>query len=138
MNGLILCAYDGSDAAAKAFDYALTWAKAFNGHLHVLAVVQPPEPAEDVETEALLESGQERFTKGFDALRQRALQAGVKAAFDVAVGHPAEQILYHADRFGASHIVMGHRGKNTFTRWLMGSVTKRVVSYSNCTVTVVR
>ena len=28
--------------------------------------------------------------------------------------------------------------KNTFTRWLMGSVSEQVVFYANCTVTVVR
>jgi len=138
MSGLVVCAFDGSSGADKAFDYALTWAKAFGGRVHVLAVVQPPEPAEDVETEALLESGQEHFTQGFDALRKRAANIGVEVEFEVAVGHPAEQILYHADRLGASHIVLGHRGKNTFTRWLVGSVSKRVVSYAHCTVTVVR
>lgn len=134
----VLCAYDGSPSAEKAFEFAVTLAKNFQGELHVLAVVQPPEPAEDVETEALLESGQERLTKDFEPLRARASQAGVAAEFEVAVGHPAEQILYHADHWKADHIVLGHRGKNTFTRWLMGSVSHRVISYATSVVTVVR
>lgn len=138
MNSRILCANDGSMAAEKAFDYALALATAFRAELHVLAVAQPPEPPEDVETEALLESAQEHFEDGFVTLRKKAETTGVTPKFEVAVGHPAEQILYHADSFAADHIVLGHRGKNAFQRWLMGSVSKRVISYATCSVTVVR
>jgi nucleotide-binding universal stress UspA family protein len=134
----VLCAYDGSPSADKAFVFSLTLAKALEGEVHVLAVVQPPEPMEDIETEAFLESGQERFDTSFAGLRKLASDAGVRADFEVAVGHPAEQILYHADQLHADHIVLGHRGKNKFTRWLMGSVSQRVISYANSIVTVVR
>ena len=134
----VLCAYDGSPSAEKAFDFSVTLAKAFNGELHVLAVVQPPEPAEDVETEALLESGQDRFDEDFERLKARAAASGVKGGFDVSVGHPAEQILFHADHLHIDHIVLGHRGKNAFKRWLMGSVSQRVISYASSLVTVVR
>jgi nucleotide-binding universal stress UspA family protein len=101
-------------------------------------VAQPPEPAEDVETEALLESAQDRFEKLFVSLKARTKAAGLTPAFEVSVGHPAEQILYRADSWNADHIVLGHRGKNAFRRWLMGSVSNRVISYATCTVTVVR
>jgi nucleotide-binding universal stress UspA family protein len=33
---------------------------------------------------------------------------------------------------------MGHRGESLFQKWLLGSVAKRVLSYANCTVIVVR
>jgi nucleotide-binding universal stress UspA family protein len=138
MNSRILCAYDGSAAAEKAFDYAVALAAAFRGDLFVLAVAQPPEPREDVETEALLESAREHFETQFAALRIRAAEARVTPQFEVSVGHPAEQILYHADALHADHIVMGHRGKSTFERWLMGSISKRIISYASCSVTVVR
>ena len=138
MNSTILCAFDGSSAAEKAFDYAVALAAAFNGNLTVLAVAQPPEPPEDVETEALLESAQEHFEQQFATLRVRTAASQVPLQFEVSVGHPAEQVLYHADRLGADHIVLGHRGKNVFRRWLMGSVSHRVISYATCNVTIVR
>ncbi len=128
MNSRILCAYDGSSNAEMAFDYAVTIAAAFGAELHVLAVAQPPEPADDVETEALLESAQERFERQFTILREKAVAKGLAPQFDVSVGHPAEQILYRADSLTADHIVLGHRGKNMFQRWLMGSVSHRVLS----------
>jgi len=138
MSRRILCAYDGSSAAEKAFSFALTLASAFNAELCVLAVAQAPEPPEDIETEALLEAGQERYEKQFALLRAKAAAAGLGARFEVSAGHPAEQILYHADNWNCDHIVLGHRGKNVFRRWLMGSVSHRVISYATCTVTVVR
>jgi nucleotide-binding universal stress UspA family protein len=138
MSYRVLCAYDGSGAADKAFDFAVTLARRFEGELHVLAVVQPPEPADDIETEALLESGQERFSKHFERLRAQVRVAGIKENFEISVGHPAQQILYHAEQLNVDHIVLGHRGKNTFQRWLMGSVSQRVISYAASAVTVVR
>jgi nucleotide-binding universal stress UspA family protein len=51
---------------------------------------------------------------------------------------PAEQILYRADAIDADQIVLGHRGKNFFERWLLGSVTHRVIAYATTVVTVVR
>lgn len=134
----VLCAFDGSASAEKAFEFSVQLTKAFAGELHVVAVVQPPEPAEDIETEALLESGQEHLLREFERLRGRGLALGMKAEFEVAVGHPAEQILYRADQVHADHIVLGHRGKNTFKRWLMGSVSHRVISYATSAVTVIR
>ena len=134
----VLCAYDGSPSADKAFDFAARLAKNFAGDLRVLAVVQPSEPAEDIETEALFDSGRERFAKQFEPLRVRAAAAGVELECEVGFGHPAEQILYHADQWHADHIVLGHRGTNTFKRWLMGSVSSRVIAYATSVVTIVR
>ena len=138
MNTRVLCGYDGSAAAEKAFEFALALASAFKAKLLVLAVAQPPEPAEDVETEALLESAQDHFEKLFAGLKAKGTAAGVTPDFEVSAGHPAEQILYRSDSWNADHIVLGHRGKNAFRRWLMGSVSNRVISYATCTVTVVR
>src|SRR5262245_43657212 len=138
MNARILCAYDGSATAEKAFDYALSLAAAFGGQLSVLAVAQPPESAEVVETEALIDSMRAHFTTLFEALRTRAVATQVSPQFDVTVGHPAEQILFQADALGADHIVIGHRGKSRIERWLMGSISKRIIAYATCNVTVVR
>ena len=57
------------------------------------------EMAEDIETEALFDAGRERFEKHFEQLRSRAAHAGIQTKFEVAFGHPAEQILYHADQW---------------------------------------
>ncbi len=138
MNARILCAYDGSAAADKAFDYAVALAAAFDGILHVVAVAQPPDPPEAVNTEALLDSMRAHYEAQFAALATRIAATQVIPRFEVAVGHPAEQILQHGDALGVDHIVMGHRGKSRIERWLMGSISKRIIAYAPCNVTVVR
>jgi len=134
----LLVAFDASPSAQKALEFALQLARLVGADLHVLAVARPPEPADDVETEAIIENAREYFEAQFAAVSERAKTAGVKAQFEVAVGHPAEQIVYHAEKRGVDHIVMGHRGQTFFRRWLLGSVSKQVIDHAHCTVTVVR
>lgn len=134
----ILAAYDGSESADKAYAYALDLAKRYNAELQVLAVARPPEPPEDIETEAILENAETHFEQQFATMKQRAASEGIRAEFKVAAGHPAEQIIYHADEGKADLIVMGHRGKGFFERMLLGSISKHVVHYANCAVLIVR
>lgn len=134
----ILIAYDGSGPADKAYGFALDLARRYQASLIVLAVARPPELAEDVETEALLESAEEHYKERFAGMRRAADQQGVNADFRIVIGHPAEQIIYTAEKEGVDHIVLGHRGKSLFERWRLGSVSKQVIHYAHCAVTVVR
>jgi nucleotide-binding universal stress UspA family protein len=134
----ILVAYDGSDPANKAFSLALDLAKKYQASVSVLAVARPPDFGDDVETEAILENSQNHYRKLLEGLKPRALAEGVDATFEVVVGHPAEQIIYHAERNRADLIVMGHRGKGFFARLRLGSVSREVIHYAHCAVTIVR
>ena len=134
----ILFAYDGSDPAKKALDTALDLAQKYQAELYVLTVAQPPDFGEDVETEVIIENSRNYHQRALSAIRHRVGASGVKARFEVAVGHPAEQIIYHADRYQVDLIVLGHRGKSLFKRLLLGSVSKQVVQYADRAVLVVR
>jgi len=134
----LLVAFDASPSAQKALEFALELAPLVHADLYVLAVVRPPEPADDVETEAVIENATEYFEKQFADLSEKVKAAGVTAKFEIAVGHPAEQIVHRAETHDIDHIVMGHRGHTFFRRWLLGSVSKQVIDHAPCTVTVVR
>jgi len=134
----ILVAYDGSKPSEKAFEFGLDIARKYGAEMIVLSVARPPEPAEVVETEAVLESAKEYYERHFAELREKASAAGVSPKFDVVVGHPAAQIVHAANDRGVDLVVMGHTGKSLVQRWLLGSVSKRVLSYAHCTVAVVR
>ena len=134
----ILVGYDGSKAGKKAFEAALELAATHGAELYVLTVCRPPEIGDDVETEALIENSR-RHHRGLLAELKPAVSAKrVTAHFEVAVGHPAEQIIYDADRHGVDLIVVGNRGRSTFARLLLGSVSKQVVQYADRPVMVVR
>jgi nucleotide-binding universal stress UspA family protein len=134
----ILAAYDGSELAVKAYTYALDLAKKYAADLLVLAVARPPEPPEDVKTEAILENANEHFKELFKSLKVQADAQGVTPRFDVVVGHLANQIVSRAEQDEVDLIVMGHRGKAFFERLLVGSVSKQVMTHTHCAVMVVR
>ena len=132
----LLIAYDGSESARAAFDFALDLAGKYGAELHVLAVARPPEFGEEVETEAVIEQSRRHYAHVLRPLK--AFAAGLTAHFEVKVGHPAESIVLYAEDHGIDHIVVGHRGHSLFERWLIGSVARRVIAYAPCAVTVVR
>src|SRR3972149_9239195 len=125
----ILLAYDGSAPADKAYSFALDIAKKYDADLYVLAVARPPEFGDDVETEAIIENSKKHYQKVLAPLRAQAPSLGVRLHFDVAVGHPAAQIMRHAEQYKADIIAIGHRGKTFIERWRLGSVTHRVLQY---------
>jgi len=134
----ILLAYDGSAPADKAYSFALDIAKKYDADLYVLAVARPPEFGDDVETEAVIENSKKHYQKILAPLKAQARSQGVRLHFEVAVGHPAEQIIYDADRHGVDLVVVGDRGRSKFVRLLLGSVSKQVVQYAGRPVLVVR
>ncbi|HSY46368.1 MAG TPA: universal stress protein [Steroidobacteraceae bacterium] len=135
----ILLAYDGSEPARKAFDRCLGMAQCFAAELSIVAVVRPPEFAEDVETEAVIENARAHYQTELAKLRAQAdAGSAIQPLMHIRVGHPAEQIIAAAEEWGADLIVTGHRGRGLFERWLLGSVSRVVIAYARCAVLVVR
>ena len=134
----ILLAYDGSEPSKKASEYALDIAQKYAAQVFVVSVARPPEMGEDVETEAVIENSRAYHGKLLASVIHLAATRKIEVECEVAVGHPAEQIMYSADRHDVDLIVMGHRGKTVFRRLLMGSISKQVVQHANQPVLVVR
>ena len=134
----ILVGYDGSASGRKAFDVALELAAKHAAELYVLSVARPPEVGDDVETEAVIENSRHYHRRMLAELKSSVATKGVRTHFEVAVGHPAEQIIYDADRHGVDLIVVGDRGRSKFARFLLGSISKQVVQYAGHPVMVVR
>ncbi len=134
----ILVGYDGSAAAAQAFDFALDFTRRYSAELHVLAVARPPEFGTEVETEAVVESSRRHYGHLLKPLKARMATESIQAKFEITIGHPADQILRYAERHGIDHIVVGHRGHSIFEHWLLGSVARQVIAHAPCPVTVVR
>ena len=137
----LLVAFDGSPYSMKAFDYALELSNLSpepSHEIYVISVVQPPEPADLVEMDAIIDAANEHYEEMFKELRQKGAAANVPVTTEVAVGHPADQIVHYAAEKGCDMVIMGHRGKSLMERWKIGSVSKRVVTYAPCTVTVVK
>jgi nucleotide-binding universal stress UspA family protein len=137
MHEKILVAFDGSKQAERAFAEALEIATRFRSELIVVSVIQLPEPATRVEVDAALDDTKAHFEKDFEALRRLAAASNVTLRTETEIGHPAEKILSRAEAEGVDLIVCGRRGRSVFDRWLIGSVSTRLVRYARCSVLVV-
>jgi nucleotide-binding universal stress UspA family protein len=133
----ILIAYDGSLSAGQAFQAALDLVTSLGADLEVVSVIELPQPPPDVETRAILDSGRENVEKDFRKLRADAGSRRIELPTDLLVGHAADQIIHHAAQIKADLIVLGHRGGSRVKEWLLGSVSKRVLSYAPCSVLIV-
>jgi nucleotide-binding universal stress UspA family protein len=134
----ILVGFDGSVQAAKAAETAFSLAQALDGRVVLLAVARPPEPATSVELHAMLDDAREHYEQDFAKFRVKAQQHGLELETAIAVGHPAEQIIRRAEADHVDLILLGRRGMSRFEKWILGSVSERVLRYAHCPVMVVR
>jgi nucleotide-binding universal stress UspA family protein len=137
----ILVAFDGSEKSYEAFNFALEMSKLCPGaapEIIVLSVAQPPEPFDIVEMDAIIDSAKQHYEELFKGLREKAKERNLEIKTEVAVGHPADQIVKYAKDNNCDMVILGQRGKSKIESWLLGSVSKRVATYAPCTVTIVK
>ena len=133
----LLVGYDGSPQSEKAVDVAFSLAECVDATVLIFAIARPPEPSTAVELEAVLDSAKEHFEEGFKKILERARGRDLNVNTDMAVGHPAEQIIHRAEADGIDLIILGRRGRSMISRMVLGSVSERALRYANCPVMVV-
>lgn len=132
----ILVAYDGSEGAKRALEQAAELAH--NGaSVSVVSVAEPLPQFGRAGAMLLPEEDEERQRELLDAKAVLAAK-GIDASVMERKGDAATMIIDEAEKEGSEVIVMGTRGLNTAQRWLMGSVSSRVVQHAPCDVMVVR
>jgi nucleotide-binding universal stress UspA family protein len=135
----ILVPTDGSPAADAAVEHAITLAERFDSTIHALYVVDSTafsslEGGSQVVTEALEEEGEEAVDRIADA----ADAAGVPVVERVVTGTAYRSIIDYANEADVDLITMGTHGRRGIDRYLLGSVTERVVRSADQPVLTVR
>lgn len=133
----IVLATDGSRYSVAAADKALNIAASYGGAITAVSVVDvndeflvlAPEIVEKLIKEAI------SFTDNF---KERAMAANIKTDAIVREGETAEVITELAGAIKADMIIMGSHGKTGVKKFLMGSVTEKVIGSAPCPVMVVR
>lgn len=134
----VLIGFDGSPAARKALQAALDLAQRYGAAVTALAVVRPPEFAElEAEVNAALAEARGPLADAFRWARAEARRAGVSLETRIQAGHPADTLVRVAREEGFDLIVLGRRGLTPVQRWMLGSVSERVLRYAHCPVMVV-
>jgi nucleotide-binding universal stress UspA family protein len=143
----MLIAYDGSDASKKAIDVALKCCEK-EDQITLLTVI-PAELAESSFTKMLLPTIDLSQIVKSGTFKEKAMETLSKVARElkgkvqkvevvVESGDPADEILISAKKYNAEMIVIGYKGYGKEGRFLLGSVTDKVVRHAGVSVLVVR
>ena len=149
----ITLATDGSDASTKALAFVLTklqpdrsTGKGGRAPIHVsvihVMVRRPLAPLEVGSTIPWIKQQELKVKEVGQKLVEQSVRKLIEAGFTAEplcqLGNPAENILKVAAKQHADLIVMGAQGLSAIDRFLLGSVSTRVVQHANCAVLVVR
>ena len=149
----ITLATDGSGASAKALEFVLTTfqpdgstGKGRRVPIHVSVIhVMVPSPLAPLDIGTTIPWTKYRGLKVKETGRrlveqtvQKLIDAGFTAEPLCRSGNAADTIMTVASKQHTDLIVMGAKGLGAIDRFLIGSVSTRVVQHSNCAVLVVR
>lgn len=133
----ILIPTDGSERSLVAADHAIDLAKTYNAELHTVYVVETdlvPDTGLGAVIDALERVGEEAVAE----VTEKAEQAGASSVTGhVRRGTPHRQILEYVDEHDIDLVVMGTHGRTGLSRYLLGSVTEKVVRAADIPVMTV-
>jgi nucleotide-binding universal stress UspA family protein len=147
----ITLATDGSPASAKALEFVLTrfqpdrpTGKGGRVPIHVSVIhVIARRPLAPITITSMIPWNKypklkEATHKLIEPSVRKLIEAGFTAEPLCRLGNPAEKIMKVASQQHADLIVMGTKGLTAIDRFLLGSVSTRVVQHADCAVLVVR
>lgn len=156
----ILIAYDGSDCADAALDdLRRAGLPRRNVEALVLSVAEvwlPPPPSSSYEIVEAVRVAQnpttlqKDYAKGSQSVEEalrlaRQARERLQKSFpewevsaEVSNGSPAWEVISHADSWKPDLIVVGSHGRSVFGRFVLGSVSQKVLTEARCSVRVAR
>ena len=121
----ILVGVDGSDNSTWALMEAISIAKKFSGHVKVITVYK--------------RGGTDDATKTQLKVKQLLGEEDINSSLESILGsNPSRALVDTAKNENFDLIVVGSRGLGNAAAFLLGSVSKQVVSKASCDVLVVK
>jgi nucleotide-binding universal stress UspA family protein len=135
----ILIPTDGSKQAAGAIAVGVDIASNYDARLHALSVVEPIAMGVDFQSANIFELLEETAQSAVEGVETKATQLSVSAVETaVEYGHPYREIHSYVEENDIDLIVMGTHGQSGLERYLLGSVTEKIVRTSAIPVLTVR
>lgn len=139
----ILCPTDLSEPSRRAFAYAAALSRWYESRLTLLSVAPtfdpipvPPSSLDGV-VQVVNPISREEVLDALQGFVERAGAAPLNASLKAEAGDPFTTIVDQALATSADLIVMGTHGRRGFDRFMIGSVTERVLRKAPCPVLTV-
>jgi nucleotide-binding universal stress UspA family protein len=133
----ILFPTDGSEPADSALDYALQIAAEHEATVHVLNVVDTSQVSRSGMQGDVSAALEQEGTEIVNETAQRARERGISVVSEVIHGDPYEAIVEYSTQSAVELIVMPTHGRRGLQRFLLGSVTERVINTADIPVIAV-
>ncbi len=158
-NMKILIAYDGSPCADAALDDLQRAGLPAEAEAQIISVAEVwLPPAAPSSSEIIEEARQVRvpadlkrvYSKGGAAAKEALAMAeragdrvktnfpGWKVSADSSCGSPAWEVVFRADQWKPDLVVVGSHGRTALGRFVLGSVSQRVLTEAKCSVRIAR
>jgi nucleotide-binding universal stress UspA family protein len=139
----ILVAVDGSDFATKAAQFAMILAKNNNAELLAVNVIDISSIFKMLPSETkrqLIRIGKQDAGRMFDTIKTMANKLDIRVKTETIESHisTADALISYARDKKIDIIVVGTRGRSGIKKALLGSVASKIVTFSPCSVLVVR
>ena len=138
----VLIATDGSKASECVADLGVEIAKCIGAKIYAVYVIDITFFDSILMDESWVKNASEQFEKigrgSICCIEESARAAGIEAAPILLKGNPAEKILDFAEDQKVDLIVVGSTGKSGSERFMLGSVSEKVVRNSKIPVLVTR
>jgi nucleotide-binding universal stress UspA family protein len=121
----ILVGVDGSDYSTWALMEAISIAKKFSGHVKIITVYKQGNKDEATKTQI----------KAKQLLEEEKIDSSISA---ILGSNSSRALVDMAENENFDLIVVGSRGLGSAASFLLGSVSKQVVSKASCNVLVVK
>jgi len=134
----ILIPTDGSEGTRGAVEHVIDLATTYEAALHTIYVIDT-NVGVDSSVPGTLDALEEVGENAIDEVIRQAEAAGVNTIEGVvAQGPPHQAILDYVEEHDIDLVVMGTHGRTGLDRYLLGSVTEKVVRLSDAPVLTVR
>ena len=138
----ILVPLDGSELAKKALDQAEKLAKVFDAEIILFQVVpfMPIYGSPELVTPLIVDEKQKEAAERYlSNLAEELKKRGLKVTAMVRTGQQvAVEIIDFAKESGVDLIVMSTRGRSGISRWVLGSVTHKVLTRAETPILLLR
>ena len=136
----ILIPTDGSEPAERGVTHALTLAKSLGAKVSVIFVMEPFSEMTGRFLEAVAkyaELRKEQAVSELDRAAKAAKEAGVSCeTIQVEDSQPHQGIIAAAENKGCDLIVMSSHGRSGLSKFLIGSVTNKVLAQAKTPILV--